>query len=56
MEKATPGFVGTYQGAVQDMGRVGMRAAHTPATQIMNGRAAGALTRQGDRMKIVVAG
>lgn len=43
MEKATPGFVGTYQGAMQDMGRVGVRAAHIPATHLMNGRAAGDL-------------
>jgi hypothetical protein len=56
MEKATPGLVGTYQGAMQNMGRVGVRAAHILSTLIMNGRAACDLPRQGDRLKIVVAG
>jgi hypothetical protein len=39
---------------MQDMGRVGVRAARIPATLIMNGRAA--LQRPGDQLKIVVAG
>ena len=45
-----PTFIATYQGTIQDLGRVRLRAAHI----VMNTHAIADEPRPGERLKVVV--